>query len=227
MTVRLIVFDKDGTLIAWNVWDGVIGAVLDEFVPTARRERAAAALGYDVARREVRPGSPVIGGSNGEVIDLLYPYATDTDRPAFHAAVEARFADLAIDDVAERPGATDLLRVAADAGVATALCTNDSTAAARAQVARLGWADLIPLVYGYDAGHGAKPTPGMLLAALSATACAAADAVMVGDSGADMVAAERAGVRSVYVGTDPAWQDAADLAVAGLPEVSAALFDRP
>ncbi len=219
MSVRLLAFDKDGTLVAWSVWDSVIGTVLDEFVDAGRRAEAADALAYDLDRREALPGSPVFAGSNDEVIDLLFPFARGRDPLGFHRAVEERFAELAARNVAERPGATALLERARSAGVVVALCTNDSERAARAQIAVLGWTDLIPLVYGYDSGHGAKPGPGMLLAALATAECRASDALMVGDSGADMIAASAAGIRSVYVGVDPAWADAADIAVDGLPDV--------
>ncbi len=213
MTTRLVVFDKDGTLIAWEVWDAVIGQVLNEVVAPALRPAAAEAISYDLAARRVLAGSPVIAASNAEVIDLVFPFADTGDRSGFHELVERRFAELAYDHVAPRDGATELLGRLSEAGIARALCTNDSEAAARSQVAKLGWADLLPTVFGHDSGHGAKPGGGMLVAALAAHGCAPNEALMVGDSDADVLAASTAGVRSVYLGDDPAIARRADMTI--------------
>ena len=57
-------------------------------------------------------------------------------------------------------------------------------------------------VLGYDSGHGAKPEPGMVIEACRRMDVAPGDAMMVGDSMADIVAGSAAGTTTVYIGPD-------------------------
>ncbi|MFD9501122.1 HAD family hydrolase [Streptomyces sp. NPDC060035] len=94
------------------------------------------------------------------------------------------------------PGAAELIRALEAAGTRLAVTTNNSPAAVTSYLARDG---LGPCFDGHI--HGRRPDPALLKPdpdclhrALESTGVAAADALMIGDSAADWVAASKAGV---------------------------------
>ena len=197
---KLVIFDKDGTLLSDDLWHEVMGALLENAVPEHNQRDAAVALGYDLGNRLIRIDSPLLSESNRQVVDRIFPFTGHSDREAFLGECERMAAAFAIEMVEELPGATLVLNELAEAGVSLAVCTNDSEGSSRAQLERMGWATLLPMVFGYDSGHGWKPDPGMVLAALAQAGCAPEDAVLVGDSSADIGAGQAAAVTTVYVG---------------------------
>lgn len=114
------------------------------------------------------------------------------------------------------PGVRAALRRLADAGIPTAVVTNQSAIArglaSAADVARvnrrvdellgpLGPWCVCP--HGPDDGCGCrKPAPGLVLEAARRLGVAPADCVVIGDIGADVDAARAAGARAVLVPTD-------------------------
>ena len=102
------------------------------------------------------------------------------------------------------PGAVDCLDALVAAGCAVAVVTNKIQSAATTVLDHFAIADRFAIILGDQAsgdqvGLAPKPEPDMLLHTLSAVGVAPADAVMVGDSGADVAAARAAGVFSVAV----------------------------
>lgn len=98
-------------------------------------------------------------------------------------------------------GANEALTFLARSGSALAVVTNKPQAATEAILEHFGLARHFALVVG-DSGHGGlarKPAPDMLQFALSELGVAPADAIMVGDSSADILSAAAAGVFSVAV----------------------------
>ena len=78
----------------------------------------------------------------------------------------------------------------------------------------LGWQQADPPlfagVFGCDSGHGAKPQPGMLLAAAAATGVEPSRCAMVGDAAGDLTAARSAGfAAAILVGRREARKSAA------------------
>ena len=92
-------------------------------------------------------------------------------------------------------GAVDLLRDLRASGVRLALCTNKPAAVTDIAIDALGIADYFDCVVGGCDELAKKPAPDMLLAALAGVGAAPADAVMIGDSAADVGAARAARVR--------------------------------
>ncbi|MBZ9993947.1 phosphoglycolate phosphatase [Mesorhizobium sp. BH1-1-4] len=98
-----------------------------------------------------------------------------------------------------RPGAGSALTAARKAGMRTGVVTNKPEGFSRIVLAHFGLSDELDVVIGGDAGHPKKPAPDMLLAACHACGCSSAQAVMVGDSLADVGAARAAGMRCIIV----------------------------
>ena len=99
------------------------------------------------------------------------------------------------------PGAREAVAALQAAGFKTALVTNKMRMVTEAFVQRTGLnVDLNALVAGDDTDHP-KPAPDMLLLACKKLGVSPAEAVMVGDSENDALAARAAGIRAMLVST--------------------------
>jgi phosphoglycolate phosphatase len=97
------------------------------------------------------------------------------------------------------PGAGAVLAALAGAGLRLGVCTNKPGGAATAILDALGLSTHLSIVVGGDAGPAKKPAPDLLLHAVDRLGARPTDAVMVGDSGADVAAARAAGMAVVVV----------------------------
>lgn len=97
-------------------------------------------------------------------------------------------------------GARELLDALKAQGRSTAVCTNKTEALARGIVDGLGFDDRIDVLIGGRPDRALKPSAAPLLDALAQLGVGAEDAVMVGDSNADVQCAKAAGVAVICVG---------------------------
>ncbi len=219
-SLRGIIFDKDGTLFdfraTWGAWARTMIAELSGG-DAVQAERIAAALGFDPARGEFHPDSPVIAHTPDEIAAALLPVLPAANPAALAARMNAVAAQTEMAPAVPLPG---LMAALAARGLALGLVTNDAEAAAKAHLARSGIADLIEFVAGYDSGHGTKPAPGPLLAFAARHGFDPSEVLMVGDSRHDLVAGQAAGMRTLAVLTGVAGEaDLAPLAEAVLPDI--------
>jgi HAD superfamily hydrolase (TIGR01509 family) len=96
------------------------------------------------------------------------------------------------DSVTPLPGARELLGALTEAGVQWAIATSGYAATARPALALLGLPENTPMVT-RDLVRHAKPDPDLFLAAAAELGVRPADAMVVGDSVWDLLAARRAG----------------------------------
>jgi phosphoglycolate phosphatase len=96
-------------------------------------------------------------------------------------------------------GAPEILERLQREGRRLGLCTNKQHELTVLALGELGIANYFPAVAGERDGHPRKPDPAPLLGVLSALGVAPGDAVMVGDSAADVDCAKAASVASVAV----------------------------
>lgn len=207
---RALLFDKDGTLFGFQATYGGWATDFVEDLADGREDRAAAlagALRLDRAARVFHPDSPVIAGTEGEMMALMLPHLPGMTPVALLDLLSRSTS--AIEPVEAVPLAPLLERFRA-AGYALGVATNDGEAAARAQLGRLGVAGAFDAIIGYDSGHGGKPAPGQCLAFAAAAGLAPQEVAMIGDSTHDLHAGRAAGMIAVAVLTGPA--TAADLA---------------
>jgi phosphoglycolate phosphatase len=124
------------------------------------------------------------------------------------------------------PGARETLAAFRDAGVKIAVVTNKPQALTEAILEHFGLAALVDTAVGGDAGFERKPAPDMLLAALERLDAPRTEAIMVGDSHADIVSAKAAGIFAICVRggytTTAADELGADRVVDALPNLIAA-----
>ncbi len=133
--------------------------------------------------------------------DVLSGIATrpEADRPALLQAVR-EWEEAHLDRAQPAPGATELLDRLSERRVPLGIVTRNTQSTARATLDRIGLAHHFPegVVHGRDTASP-KPAPDALFALLNAFSVPAADAVMVGDHGDDLLAARAAGVHAVWV----------------------------
>ncbi|HEY2204896.1 MAG TPA: HAD family hydrolase [Pseudonocardia sp.] len=175
-----LLFDLDGTLI-----DSVYQHVL------AWRE-ALSAFGVDVPiwrihRRIGMSGGLFVTALRREIAKNL----TDTqlrELTAAHAEAYARLGG----SVRPLPGARELLATLTEQRVAWAIATSGQTVSARPALELLGLPDDTPMVTRDQVRH-AKPDPDLFLAAAGLVEVDIRQAIVVGDSVWDLLAARRAG----------------------------------
>jgi phosphoglycolate phosphatase len=221
MTIRGVIFDKDGTLFdfqsTWGIWTA---QVLERIAGSDEEllRQLAQALGYDVQTRRVQPGSVIVAGTPMEIAAVIHGYVP--------AMGQAQTCDRLNQEAETAPQVlvTDLHRLTGELRrrhLGLCVMTNDAEIPARAHLASVQALDLFDFVIGSDSGFGAKPQAAPLLALADKMDIPAAACVMVGDSAHDLRAGRAAGMRTVAVLTGLAEAaELAPLADAVLPDVS-------
>ncbi|HET9068292.1 MAG TPA: HAD family hydrolase [Amaricoccus sp.] len=208
--IRGLVFDKDGTLFdfhaTWSAWcDGFIRDLCGPD-PT-RVERLARRLDFDLDAGRFAPSSPMIAGTMEVIVEAVRDVLPERDETGLRHLI------LTTSAAAHQIEVTPLLplidRLIA-AGLTLGIATNDNEAPARAHLERAGILDRFAFVAGYDSGHGAKPTPGQLLAFCALTGIPPGECAMIGDSTHDLDSGRAAGMTAIGVLTGLATR--ADLA---------------
>lgn len=220
--IKGLIFDKDGTLFdfnaTWSAWCHGFILGIAEGDPD-RAEALAERLGYELESRRFLKTSPVIAGTMDFVVEAALGVRPDFGEAPLRRHIAASTA--AAPQIEAAPLAALLDRLTAS-GLVLGVATNDSEEPARAHLERAGVLDRFAFIAGYDSGHGAKPTPGMLLAFSQATGIAPADCVMIGDSLHDLRSGRAAGMTTVGVLTGLASaEDLAPHADAVLPDIGA------
>lgn len=206
MTLRALLFDKDGTLVDFDATWGP--AAYDVMTAMAGDDRAALerlmhVSHYDETSRRFKPTSPLVAGSSGDygpvwAEALRRPFSTDVTDEMDRRFVEAGLIHLS--PIGDPAGVLTALK---GRGLALGIVTNDSEAGARSQARALGIDHHLDYVVGWDSGFGRKPAPGQIHAYLERTGLPAHAVAMIGDSLHDLHAARAAGVLAVGVETGP------------------------
>jgi phosphoglycolate phosphatase len=206
MTIRGILFDKDGTFVDFDrTWGPAAFRVMERMAKGDRFgvERLMAVSHFDEAAMRFHPTSPLVAGSAAdygplwaEALGLAFSVAVTDEMEALF--VEEGLAGLT--PIGDPAGAIGALKAR---GLTLGVVTNDSEKGARHQTARLGIDHHFDYIVGWDSGHGRKPAPGQITAFLGAFGMRPHEVAMIGDSLHDMHAARAAGVVAVGVTSGP------------------------
>lgn len=201
MTVRLALFDCDGTLIdgQTSICEAMEKAFAAQDLPTPPRNlvRRVVGLSLPVAVRHLAPDAP------GHVHTSL----VEEYKQAFRAArSEGRLSQPLI------PGIREVLESLRDAGWLLGVATGMSDRGLTHCLAEHGLSDWFVTLQTADR-HPSKPDPAMANAALFEAAAEADNAVMIGDTVFDIEMAGNAGMRGV--GVDWGYHEPDDLMAAG------------
>ena len=206
MSVRLAVFDCDGTLVDGQ---GAVCTAMDR----AFAECALPPPDHHQVRR-------IVGLSLPQALRLLAPATTEAQRGALDAAYRSAFrAAREAGELAEPlfPGIAELVARLHAAGWTLGVATGKSDRGLEHCLATHGLSRHFTTLQTADR-HPSKPHPAMLQAALTEAGAALGDAAMIGDTAYDIEMARAAGVRAIGV----AWgyHEAAELRAAGAEAVA-------
>jgi len=187
MTVRAILFDKDGVLVDFHGTWGVAAL--------------ANALKFDLETAQYHPGSPFISGAGADTLMAWDPILGTMRNQDLCRRIFRLFTEYGRGSVAAAPALRETLDMLRERGFPLGIATNDHEDSAKAQMEKLGVKDRFDLIMGADSGHGAKPGPGMMLAFAAHCQIEPSEMIMVGDTFHDLRAAKAAGAIRVAIGT--------------------------
>ncbi len=228
MTIKAILFDKDGTLLDFHATfapatAGVLAALAESKETSV--DALADAVGFNLAQTSIKPGSVLIAGSLEEIAKCLLPFCSKGNLDLMTAHLDELYVEHSLKSLTPfsflKTALDDLQALGLKLGVAT----NDSEIAACAHLDQIGIAKRFCFVAGFDSGHGEKPAPGMVRAYIDHLGLSPEQVIMVGDSPHDCKAGRAAGAVAVAVtsGGAPAEELAphADHVVADISELPA------
>jgi len=179
--IRAVIFDLDGTLVESA---GEIAAALARTFESL----GLVPLGESVVKEMIGRGVRVLLERA-----LAHAGASGVDVDDAVARFEAHYAAAIGTDASLFPGVSPGLGLLEAHGIPMAVVTNKPRYFTLQLLERLGVVRHFGAVIAGDDGHEKKPAPEMLLAAARALGVAPHDALMIGDSDNDTVAARRAG----------------------------------
>ncbi|MBL0225495.1 MAG: HAD-IIIA family hydrolase [Geobacteraceae bacterium] len=183
MTVSVLLFDLDGTLV--DSLDDLTDAVNHMLEHFGRQRLEPARVRQLVGK----------GARN------LVQRALDTTLPGEIDRGLALFSEFNAQHIADKsrlyPGARELLQQMTDNGIRMAVISNKEETLSRLILETLGVAGFFGIIAGGDTFTEMKPSPLPLLRVIEEFACSPAEAVMVGDSINDIQAGNRAGIATI------------------------------
>ena len=207
--VRLVIFDKDGTLMdLYHYWSQMV-ALRAKLIcqklelNKEHQNRLVYEMGVDLKAGRLRPEGPVGIKKREIVLQASIDYLTSIGCvESYHlcfgvfeevdqiSALDLKRFIKPIDSVA------DLLSLLSKKGCKIAIATTDKTARARLAMEFLGFRDKIDIVVGADLVSKTKPAPEMIYLILNTLKVDKANAIMVGDTITDVQMGINAGLQA-------------------------------
>lgn len=243
---RAILFDKDGTLLnfmgLWGGWAVALTGLMERKLselgsPGSLNKAGLLGLHTDGENRVIGydKTGPVAMGTEEEVIALLASTLYAAGLPWNEAITAVRELNAsAMADLKRRreavplPGLREFLQDCLNAGLKLAVVTSDSTSEALEHLEWMGIRDAFVSIVGRDRVTRGKPGPDMALLACRELGLQPGEAVVIGDSNADMQMGKRAGVAMTIGVAEDYSEDAqgagylrdADVIIAGYRELT-------
>ena len=199
MSIKGIIFDKDGTLFdfqsSWGASTFDFLFSLSDGNPETLKNLGHA-LKFDIEQKIFFPDSIFIAGTAKQTIDLIKPIIPKKTEADILTEQQFHYKNLEQRPVKKLHKILERLN---DLGYLMSIATNDLEAVTISQLKKNNIYNFFIEVIGSDSGYGAKPEPSQLLAISQKIGLKPSEIVMVGDSTHDMIAARRANFRAFGV----------------------------
>lgn len=199
-TPRLIIFDKDGTLIdfhmMWSVWIRELAARLEDRLGRPVAGALYEAVGLDLVTGRVVPSSPLAVAPMAELRSLIASVVQGADMSRPEAGDIMRALWFTPDPAQATPLADlrSIFKALCSGGIAIAVATSDDRGPTQATLKNLGVDEMVSAIVGADESIATKPAPDMILHLCATLQVDPVTTVIVGDSLADMQMGRAAGV---------------------------------
>jgi phosphoglycolate phosphatase len=231
MTIRAILFDKDGTLIDVNAtWIPIYREMLMDVFATdlAGAEALMAKAGYDKAADRFRAGSILAGGTTRQLVDTLWPGIDEQGAAEKVRLLDHGYTHLVRDRLTPLMPLEPIFAELRAMGLKLGIGTNDSHVSAKAQMAEVGVIEHFEGIIAADTVAVPKPSGNMIRSFAELTGLKPSAIAMVGDNHHDMEEARNggAGLAIAVLSGNAAHEDIAHLAdhtLASIAELPALL----
>lgn len=217
MTIKGVLFDKDGTLIDVNAtWVPIYREVLMDLFATdlAGAEALMAKAGYDPATGRFRAGSLLAGGTTRQIAATWWPELSGEALYAKIDLLDTGYTHLVRDKLMPLMPLEPILTELRSMGLKLGVATNDSHVSARAHMAHVGVIAHFEDIIAADTVPVAKPSGNMIRRFAEITGLKPSEIAMVGDNHHDMEEARNggAGLAIAVLSGNAAHEDIAHLA---------------
>lgn len=222
--VTCIVFDKDGTLIDFNLtWGRRMAAWIEAMVSkvdgsTALAGEISRTLGYDWQQKQVLPDGPtavttavkLVALASGELYKQGLPWH-EAETLAIETIIPTLGAPFQAGEIAALGDVKGTLHKLKQAGILIAIATGDDRKPTHEMLAALDIEDLVDAILCGDDPLPEKPDPAVIEGIAQELGVVPDQMLMVGDTVNDMLAGRNAGVAGC-IGITGSTGDAAQLA---------------
>ena len=231
MTIRAVLFDKDGTLIDSNAtWIPIYREVLMDMFGTDAEgaEALMAKAGYDKASNRLRAGSILAGGTTRELVAVLWPGLDAAAAAEKARRIDNDYTHLVRESLMPLMPLLPIMEELRAMGLRLGVATNDSHVSARAHMTHAGVIGHFEEIIAADTVAVPKPSGNMVLKFAEVTGLPPSAIAMVGDNHHDMEEARNggAGLAIAVLSGNAAHEDIAHLAdhtLASIAELPALL----
>ena len=202
MTIKAILFDKDGTLIDFaDTFFDAVGDIIHKLSDgdSALAHKLAHATQFDLEKNSCPASSQIVGGTALTIAELWHPHLETNSALELSLVLDAYFDEHTAQSVRAFDFTKPTLSTLGANGVILGVATNDSGSNAINHLEAIGESAAFSFVCGYDSGFGAKPEPGPVEAFAKHANVDITQVAMVGDSINDLLAGKNAGATAIGV----------------------------
>ena len=202
MTIKAVLFDKDGTLLDFDAT--FIPASVKVINDLANGDEELAkqishVVEFDLENSILKPESILIAGSLDDIAESLMPLLKAKSAEILSKQVDELYIKYSLETVVAFDFLESSLSELETMNLSLGVATNDSEDGALSHLTKLAVSTWFCFIAGFNSGFGSKPEPGMVLGFAEQLGILPSEVAMVGDSTHDCDAGRAAGALAIGV----------------------------